>query len=97
MEINPVHLANFTKLPSVEMGLTSSMGRALRAMTPHKGEVVIEYHGQGLFREKTNDMGAMLKKLRDLEDEARDFLLARWLGEYRRPQLSPTIKDDKQS
>lgn len=85
METYQTHLTEMTRLPITEVVLQGKEGRALHVRTPHKGEVVIEYHTQGIFREKNREVGRVLAELRDLEWEAKEYLLSKWL----RPDFLP--------
>ena len=78
-------LKQMTHLPANEISKSDGVGRALRIVTPHRGEVVIEYHEQGIFREKNVDMGPVLQKIRRLEHESKDYLLGQWLRDYYNP------------
>lgn len=86
---NSANIKEFTRLPATEIVRGDSAGRALHLVTPHKGEVVIEYHEQGMFREKNREMGKVLGQIRALEDEARDYLLGQWITRYYQPPPNP--------
>lgn len=80
-----INLSEFTRMPAVEIARGDSVGRALHIQTPHKGEVVLDYHEQGIFREKNKDMELLVSKIRNLEWEAKEYLLSKWLKDFNSP------------
>ena len=87
--MNQMNLQQVTKLPVIEITKSDGVGGAIQVQTPHKGTVIIDYKEKaGFFGNKMQDkrMGEIVKQIRDLEDEAREYLLGKWLKEFYSPQ-----------
>lgn len=80
--VSKFDLQQITRLPLVEIVNPNASGNILIVRTPHKGSVNIEYKEEtGFFTRSLKDklFGKVIQEIRELEIEAKDYLLERWL------------------
>ncbi len=74
-----MHIAELTSLPAVVIEKQESIGAAIKVLTPHRGEVIIDYDElhwiQGTRARFPSEIAA---QLRALEREAKEYLFEQW-------------------
>lgn len=84
MNTENINYNSYTRLPSKVLMKADKTNPVIEVITPHKGVVFVEIKeiDKGMFRratevdKKTNEV---IKELWKLEDDAKDYLLNKWL------------------
>lgn len=74
----------YTRLPCQTLMKADKANPVIEVVTPHKGVVFVEIKevDKGMFRRATEvdkKTDSVIQELWKLEDEAKDFLLSKWL------------------
>lgn len=70
----------FTSLPTSMHMKVGSVGGVIKVLTPHKGEVLLDWQYSGMFSVHETTASAMVVGLRRLETEARESLFKEWVS-----------------
>lgn len=79
MLTNQIHIANLTQLPTKVIVKNGEIGCAIHVLTPHKGEVMIDYDTTHWIQ-GTRDVlpSVIVEQLHCLEAEAHRHLFKEW-------------------
>ena len=88
MRTQQITFQKYTSLPIKEIVKSDSIGTAIHIHAP-QGDSIVEYkeiHYPFLFGSTTSldtPAGKIIRKLYEIEDEAKDYLLKQWLSDQK--------------